>query len=78
MTPAAIALLVQLIQAGIAAAPQIEATASQVKDLITGLASKGVITAATQDALHSHVDAVCAAALNGQAPPAWTVEADPV
>jgi len=77
MTAAEIALLAQLIQAGIAAAPQIEATAVQVKGLITSLADKGAIPVATQDALHSHVDQVCAAALSGTTPPAWTVEADP-
>lgn len=78
LNPATIALIIQGIQAAIAAAPQVEALALKAKEFISELFGAGLITKETQDALHAHVDAVCAAALAGTPPPAWTVEADPV
>ena len=44
---------------------------------ITALLNKGVITVAQQAALHSHCDALQAAALAGTELPEFTVEADP-
>lgn len=77
MTAATFALVVQGIQAAIAAAPQIEAVATSAKNFITTLFENGVITAAQQNAVHAHVDAVAAAVANGQTPPEFVVAPDP-
>ncbi len=77
MTPAAVALLIQGIQAAIAAAPQIADVALKAKQFIASLFGAGVISQGTQDKIHAHVDAICAAAIAGQELPEWTVEADP-
>jgi predicted RNA-binding protein associated with RNAse of E/G family len=77
MDPATILLIIQGIQAAISAAPVVEAIVVQGKNFITSLFEAGLISKATQDAAHAHVDAYCAAALAGQEPPQWTVEADP-
>jgi hypothetical protein len=78
MGPGEILLLVQAIQAVIAAAPQIAELAVKTKDYIAALFGAGIITKEQQDKLHAHVDAVCAAAIAGTELPHWTVEADPV
>lgn len=78
MTAASLALIVQGIQVGIAAAPQIKNVVVKGKDFITSLFEGGVITKAQQDAVHSHVDAVAAAVKGGNLPPEWSVEPDPV
>jgi hypothetical protein len=78
LNPETIGLIVQGIQAAIAAAPQVESLAIKAKDFISELFSQGLISKETQDALHAHVDEICAALLAEQAPPAWTVEPDPV
>jgi hypothetical protein len=75
---AAIPLIIQGVQLAIAAAPQVEAIAKSAKDFFSSLFSAGLISKATQDALHAHVDACQAAALSGTVPPEFTVEADPV
>lgn len=77
MGPAEILLVVQAIQAIIAAAPQIAEVAIKTKDYVAALFGAGVITKEQQDKIHAHVDAVCAAALAGQELPHWQVEADP-
>jgi len=77
MSAATLALIIQGIQAGIAAAPQIEAVAIKGKEFITSLFEGGVITKAQQDATHAHIDAVAAAVKSGGLPPEWSVEADP-
>lgn len=77
MTAATILLIVQGIQAAIQAAPQVEAIVAQAKQFISSLFTAGLITQAQQDSIHSFVDATCAAALAGQEPPQWQVEADP-
>lgn len=77
MDPVTIGLIMQGIEAAISAAPQVEALVVKAKDFIASLFGAGLITKATQDSLHARIDAVCAAALAGQVPPAWTVEADP-
>ncbi len=74
-TPEVIALIAKGIQAIIAAAPTIKAVAIKAKEFISNLFSKGLIDAATQDKLHAHVDAVCQAALEGNLPPEFDVEA---
>jgi hypothetical protein len=77
MNPATILLIIQGVQAAIAAAPQVVEVAQKGKDFITSLFTAGLISKDQQDKIHAHVDAVCAAALAGQELPEWTVEADP-
>jgi hypothetical protein len=77
MSAATVALIISGIQAAIAAAPQVKELAISAKNFIAGMFTAGLITKEVQDQAHAHVDAVCAAALAGQVPPAWTVEADP-
>ena len=77
MNPATILLVVQGIQAAVAAAPQVAEIVTKAKDFIASLFGAGLITKAQQDAMAAHVDAVCEAALNGQEPPQWLVEPDP-
>ena len=75
--PPAVILIVQGIQAAIAAAPEIEDIIAKGKALITSLFSGGVITKAQQDLAHMQVDQI-AAAWNASLPPvSWTVEPDP-
>ncbi len=74
MDPATILTLVSLLSSLIAKAPAI---VDDVKSFISALFGKGLIDVATQKALHDWVDANCAAALKGEVPVAWTVEADP-
>ena len=62
MTSAELLLIVQGIEAAIAAAPEIVDLIEKAKAFITSLSDAGLITKATQDALHAHVDARCAAA----------------
>ena len=77
MTSAELLLIVQGIEAAIAAAPEIVDLIEKAKAFITSLSDAGLITKATQDALHAHVDARCAAAIAGTVPPEFTVEPDP-
>ena len=77
MNPADLALIIQGIEAAIAAAPKVIAVAEKGKELITSLFQAGAISIEQQHATHSHVDAIMNAALAGETPPAWTVEADP-
>lgn len=68
--------IIPLIIAAIQTAPQIEAATIAGKNFITSLVG-GKVTAEQQKIAHDHIDAVCAAILAGNPPPAWTVEADP-
>jgi predicted RNA-binding protein associated with RNAse of E/G family len=77
MNPAMLLLIIQGVQAAIAAAPQVVDLVVKAKDFIASLFSAGLITKEQQDRIHAHVDAVCAAALAGQELPEWTVEPDP-
>ena len=77
INPATLLLIVQGLQAAIQEAPAVEAIVVKAKQFISSLFGAGLISKKTQDAIHAHVDAVCAAALAGQEPPQWTVEADP-
>jgi len=78
LAPDVIALIVQGIQAAIKAAPAIEAVAVSARDWIASLFKAGLISAATQDRIFTHVNFVCDAALAGTEDPAWLVEPDPV
>ena len=77
MNSATLLLIIQAVQAAIAAAPQVADVAVKAKDFIASLFGAGLITKEQQDRIHAHVDAICAAALAGQELPEWTVEADP-
>ena len=78
MTPTAFLLIVQGIQAAIAAAPEIASIMTAAKDFVSSLFGAGVITAAQQDALHAHIDDLVFALLNGNEPPEFTIEPDPI
>lgn len=73
-----ILLIMQGIEAAIAAAPKVIAVAEAGKNLITSLAGAGVITDAKQDALHQRVDLVMDAYNRGEVPASLVVEPDPV
>lgn len=75
--PALALLILQGLQAAIAAAPQIKSIIENGKALFQSLFDAGLITAEQQNKLEAHVDEVCRAALAGEVPPAWQVEADP-
>lgn len=77
MDPESILLIIQAIQAAIAAAPQIEQVAIDAKNWVASLFSNSLISKETQDLIHAHVDAYQEALLNGTTPPEFTVEADP-
>lgn len=76
MTPADLLLVIQGIEAAIAAAPQVIDVVEKGKALITSLFEAGAITIDQQNATHAHVDAVQAAVLAGYVPPSWQVESD--
>jgi hypothetical protein len=78
MDPATLMLIVQGVGAAISAAPQIEAVVVSAKNFITSLFEGGVITIDQQAAVHSHIDALVAAANSGTVPPEFQVGADPV
>lgn len=78
MSPATILLIIQFVQAGIAAAPEIEAEAVRAKQFFTELFGKGLISKAQQDAVHAHIDALEVAVKANAVPPEFVVEADPV
>jgi len=77
LNPATIQLILQAIQAAIAAAPEVVALGEEAKKFITGLFSAGVITKQTQDACHLQVDAWMAQAAAGIIPDSWKVQPDP-
>ena len=71
------AIILQLIQAVLSAAPQVAELVVKAKDLIAALFTAKVITKAQQDAMHLHIDALAALHAAGIVPPAWQVEPDP-
>jgi hypothetical protein len=78
LNPAEIMLIVQGIQAAISAAKEVGPIIEAAKNWITTLFEKGLISKATQDLVHAHVDAWAASVASGTTPPEFTVEADPV
>lgn len=76
LAPATLALIIQGVQAIIAAAPGIIAVAEKAKEFFANLFAAGLIDADTQNRINSNVDAWCEAALNGTLGPAWDVEPD--
>lgn len=77
MNPALLAVIVQYIALAISGARELEPAIVAAKNFIRSLFSGGLITEAQQDAVHAHVDAIAAAAVAGNPPPEWTVEAYP-
>lgn len=73
-----IAAIITLIQGALAAAPQIEAVITAMKDFISGLFKGGLLTQQQQDALHQYVDAVATMVKAGVVPSHWQVQPDPV
>ncbi|HEV2207321.1 MAG TPA: hypothetical protein VG167_00985 [Verrucomicrobiae bacterium] len=79
MTATAIlALVIQGLQAAVAAAPLAEDLGVKAKAFITSLFTANIITKEQQDAAHAHVDSICALAKAGIVPDHWKVEPDPV
>lgn len=78
LSAASLAAIVQGIQLAISAAQYAAPVVAAAKGLITELFNSGVITIDQQNTVHTYCDALQAAALNNQEPPAWIVEADPV
>lgn len=70
-------LIIQGIQAAITLAPGAIKIVEAAKAMIESLFQAGVISAQEQNALFAHVDALQAAVLAGEVPPAWRVEPDP-
>lgn len=78
MAPTAIiALILQGLEALIAAAPGIAEIVQKAHDLIDTLFTNNLITKETQDALHQTIDARAALAAQGIYPPWWKVQDDP-
>jgi hypothetical protein len=77
MSPALLASIVQYIALAISAARELEPAVVAAKKFVTALFEKGLLTKEQQAAVHAYVDAVASAGVNGDPPPAWTVEPDP-
>lgn len=58
-------------------APDVIAFAGKAKQWVDDLFSQKMISAEQQNALHARVTEICRAALLGQEPSHWQVEADP-
>ena len=69
--------IIALIQAGMAAAPDVIKFAASAKAFIESLFTSKAITAEQQNELYAFVDDRCAARLRGETPPHWKVEPDP-
>lgn len=78
MPISAVIALIPLIESAIKYAPQVAGAAVAAKNYIGVLFAAKVIDAATQNALHAHVDAYLIAVASGTPPPSWTVEPNPV
>ncbi len=78
MSSSAILLIMQGIQAAIAAAPGVIDIVAKSKALIDSLFTAGAITKEAQDALHKECDSLQAMALAGIVPDHWKVEPDPL
>lgn len=77
MNSAAILLILQGIEAAIAAAPKVIEIAAKAKEFIASLFSAGIISKEIQDAMHLNVDAKVALAQAGVIDAAWKVDPDP-
>jgi hypothetical protein len=77
MNPKILKQIMDWAVAALAAAPNIEALAAQIKTFFASLFHSGQIGKSTQDAVFAHVDATVIALLADTPPPSWTVEPDP-
>lgn len=77
MSASALLLLIQGIEAAIAAAPRVVELVAKAKDLVTALFTAKVITKDQQDALHARIDSQALMAAAGIIPAHWQVEPDP-
>lgn len=75
--PPIVLAIVSTIQAAIKYAPTAIALFKVIRDNVTMLFQKKLITKEQQDQLHTWVDAICAQAEAGKIPASWQVEADP-
>ena len=70
-------LIIQVIQAILAAAPTIAEGVAKAKLFISALFGAGLITVNQQNALYAHVEALGYLASSGLSPDWWQVEPDP-
>jgi ribosome biogenesis protein Tsr3 len=70
-------IILQGIEALLAAMPGIVGIVDQAKSLVTSMFTAGKITKAQQDSLHAYIDARAALVAAGINPVWWTVEPDP-
>lgn len=77
MNPALIALILQGLEAAIAAAPAVVAIVTKAHELIDTLFGANLITKAQQDAMHATIDARAALVAAGIIPDWWKVQPDP-
>lgn len=70
-------VIISIIQAVIAGAPDIEKAVVAMQQLIASLFTSKVISVADQATLMDVVDQACDDVSNGRVPTWWTVEADP-
>ena len=75
---AIIPLILQGVQAAIAAAPTAIDIIVKAKALIASLFTAGLITKDQQDTTHAHLDSIQAMALSGLFPAWWQVQPTPV
>ena len=78
MNPATVLIVLQLVQAIIAAAPSIVEGVKQAKLAIDALFSFGIIDDTIQNATKLYVDGLAAIAELGVPPPHWQVRPNPV
>ena len=77
MSPATVLLILQLMQAIIAAAPSVAEGIIKAKKALEAWFTAGILTKAEQDRLSAGVDALGVLAALGVPPPHWAVEPDP-
>ena len=75
--PLTIPVILAIVQAAIAGAPDAIKAAEAMKAFIGQLFASKVISAADQNTLMAAVDSTCADVLAGNLPAWWTVEANP-
>lgn len=59
-------------------APQAIELAGKAKDFFAAMFAAGLISKEQQDATRAHVDKITDALNNGEVPPGWEVEPDPI
>jgi len=76
--PPIVFILLNAFTAAIQVAPQIKELTLKAKEYFKALVKGGIITKAQLNLIDARVDAITEAALDGQFPASWDVEADPV